>query len=205
MAFRKADESLVCLDKTWQFHQTCFISLQFLSLLSVNKCIVFLQLLNKGFTVIFYVFNWHYLYHWLFHLFVFQVFLSFRAMFRFTNPDYCLIEMTSLPDYSRLVMVHCSCISHLLWPQYGKTLTVKTGFTADGYHTTCLSFAAMSNICVCKKHQSVKWSFESLRIMRTENDICQDPLSWSTRNLEYVIQYIWDAHVLCRFPTLWTK
>jgi hypothetical protein len=57
MVFKKADESLVCSDKTWQFLQTCIITfenkVQPLSLLSMNKCIVFLQLLNKGSMMIF--------------------------------------------------------------------------------------------------------------------------------------------------------
>jgi hypothetical protein len=51
MGFRKADESLVCADKTRQFLQTFIITLkkqvQLLSLLSMNKCIVFLEFLIK--------------------------------------------------------------------------------------------------------------------------------------------------------------
>jgi hypothetical protein len=58
IAFRKVDESLVCSDKTWQFLQTCIImyvqkQVQLLILISTNKCIAFLQCLNKCSTVIF--------------------------------------------------------------------------------------------------------------------------------------------------------
>jgi hypothetical protein len=44
---------------------------QLLSPLSMNKCIVFLQFLNKGSTVIFVIyFHRHYIYHYIFHSFV---------------------------------------------------------------------------------------------------------------------------------------
>jgi hypothetical protein len=46
-------------------------------------------------------------YHYIFHLFVFKVFLSFRATFCFTSPDYCLIQMTCRLSYSELVRVYC--------------------------------------------------------------------------------------------------
>jgi hypothetical protein len=44
----------------------CYVhkQIQFLSLLSVNKCIVFLQILNKASKLIFFIyFHQHYLYH----------------------------------------------------------------------------------------------------------------------------------------------
>jgi hypothetical protein len=45
MAFRKADESLVCSDKTFSFFKPAILlskNVQLLSLLSINKNIVFL-------------------------------------------------------------------------------------------------------------------------------------------------------------------
>jgi hypothetical protein len=59
MAFRKADESLVC-SETHDIYVYFFSDLnyyvqkqvQLLSLLSMNKCVVFLWFLNKGSTMI---------------------------------------------------------------------------------------------------------------------------------------------------------
>jgi hypothetical protein len=56
MAFRKADEPLVCSEKTLtvasNLHYYVEKQVQLLSLVSMNRCIVFLQFLNKGSTVI---------------------------------------------------------------------------------------------------------------------------------------------------------
>jgi hypothetical protein len=75
MAFSKADESLVCSEKNLtvssNLHYYAQKIAQFLSLLLMNTCIVFLQFLNKGPTVIFFYFHRYYLYHQIFYLFGF--------------------------------------------------------------------------------------------------------------------------------------
>jgi hypothetical protein len=107
LTFRKVDESLVCSEKTCQFLQTCIITfknkVQPLTLLLMNKCIVSLQLLNRGSMMILFIyFHEHYLYNYIFHLFVSYIFLSFRSTICFTDPDYQLIWITSSHNYSRL-------------------------------------------------------------------------------------------------------
>jgi hypothetical protein len=57
-----------------------FKQVQLLSLLLMNKCIVFLWFLNKCSTVILFIyFHQHCIYHYIFHLFVFSLSV--------TNPD----------------------------------------------------------------------------------------------------------------------
>jgi uncharacterized protein VirK/YbjX len=96
MAFRKADESLVCSDKLDSFSKSELFKLQLLSLLSTNKCTVFLQFLNKGSTVIFLLF----IFISTTYIITISIYLrskfslSFRATFCFTNLDYLLIRIT---------------------------------------------------------------------------------------------------------------
>jgi hypothetical protein len=61
----------------------------------MNKCIVFLQFLNKGSTILlFYLFH-STTYIIKFSIYLLSIFLSYRTTFSFTNPDYLLIRMTS--------------------------------------------------------------------------------------------------------------
>jgi hypothetical protein len=98
MAFRKADESLICSEKTLtvssNLHHYVQKQVQLLSLLSINKCIVFL-FLNKCSAVIFFKFIFLgtiYIIKFFIYLFLRFFFLSFGV----TNPDYRLVRVTSL-------------------------------------------------------------------------------------------------------------
>jgi hypothetical protein len=71
---------------------------QLLSILSMNKCIVFLHFLYKGISSNYII---------TFYIYLCSNFCIFRATFCVTNPDYRLIRMTSPPppNYSRLARV----------------------------------------------------------------------------------------------------
>jgi hypothetical protein len=77
MGFRKADESRVSVQtKLDSFFKAALLRLnqvQLLSLLSMNKCIVFLWFLSKGsaMTFLYIYLHQHYLHNYICHLFVF--------------------------------------------------------------------------------------------------------------------------------------
>jgi hypothetical protein len=96
------------LDSVFKLHHYVQKQVQLLSLLWINKCIIYLQFLNKGCTVIFLYFifiSTTYIIKISFYL-CSKIFLSFRATFCFTNPDYILIPTTFSLNYSGLSRVY---------------------------------------------------------------------------------------------------
>jgi hypothetical protein len=111
VAFRKADESLVFSDKNlticWHLHYYVQKQEQLLSHLSLNKCTVSLQFLNKSSAMIFFLFSSTLLISLNSSFICVVIFLSLRSTFYFTNPDYSLIRVTSPPNYFELPRVYC--------------------------------------------------------------------------------------------------
>jgi hypothetical protein len=100
VAFRKADESLVCSDKTWQFLQSCVITFKNkYNFWVFYRWIYLLSLYSFSITALEQYFLLYILISTTYFIqFPFICVLSFlhcRATFCFTNPDYRLIWITS--------------------------------------------------------------------------------------------------------------
>jgi hypothetical protein len=137
--------------RKWEFDNCCFVTNnigKYTAVLCSKTCTTTTSESTINEYIYIYIFSlqWHfiyfhhcYLYHKIFHLLCYK-FLSSRATFSFTYPDYCLIWMTSpqlLSISKGLVCNHLlCCLHHITFPHIfnESTMPHKSSLIEDELH-----------------------------------------------------------------------